>query len=79
MGSAGLNSVTSAESPPHTGDITTSPPARNGWRASDPGSIHGSMVNLDDENRGRSVVGLGLGLPGAKATVCGLNCIWLHS
>lgn len=68
---AALASVTSPESPPHTGDITTpSPMARNGWRASDPGSIHGSVINLDEEERGRTVVGLGLGLPGARAQVC---------
>ncbi|TBU45202.1 hypothetical protein BD309DRAFT_989737 [Dichomitus squalens] len=59
-----LASVMSAESPPHTGDLPGSPPTmRSGWRASDPGSIHGSMINLDEETRGRSPVGLGFGLP----------------
>ncbi|RPD67460.1 hypothetical protein L226DRAFT_529790 [Lentinus tigrinus ALCF2SS1-7] len=67
LGSAGLGSLTSPESPPHTGDLP-SPMSRNGWRASDPGSIHGSVVNLDDENRGRTLAGLGLGLPGPKST-----------
>ena len=43
--------------------------SRNGWRASDPGSIHGSVVNLDEESRGRTLAGLGLGLPGPKITV----------
>ncbi|KAI0694374.1 hypothetical protein C8T65DRAFT_585044 [Cerioporus squamosus] len=67
MGSAGLGSITSPESPPHTGDLP-SPMSRNGWRASDPGSIHGSMVNLDEDTRGRTLAGLGLGLPGPKGT-----------
>lgn len=71
MGSAGLVSMTSAESPPNSGDIMSSPAARSGWRASDPGSIHGSVVNLDDETRGRALVGLGLGLPSTKAAVRG--------
>ncbi|TFK94901.1 hypothetical protein K466DRAFT_579615 [Polyporus arcularius HHB13444] len=65
--SAGLGPMTSPESPPHTGDLS-SPMSRNGWRASDPGSIHGSMVNLDEDNRGRALAGLGLGLPGPKGT-----------
>lgn len=57
--SAGLTSITSAES----AEMASSPTSKNGWRASDPGSIHHSVINLDDENRGRAVVGLGLGLP----------------
>ncbi|KAI0832877.1 hypothetical protein BC628DRAFT_1348696 [Trametes gibbosa] len=61
ISSSGLASVTSPESPLGTGEF--SPTGRNGWRASDPGSINGSAINLEDEARGRAVVGLGLGLP----------------
>ncbi|KAL1940059.1 hypothetical protein VTO73DRAFT_9394 [Trametes versicolor] len=61
LGSAGLASIMSAESPMNTGEL--SPHARNGWRASDPGSINGSAINLEDDARGRAVLGLGLGLP----------------
>ncbi|KAI0371457.1 hypothetical protein BV20DRAFT_1120507 [Pilatotrama ljubarskyi] len=69
MGTAGLASITSPESPPHTGDL--SPMGRNGWRASDPGSINGSAINLEDEARGRNVVGLGLGLPSTSSQAKG--------
>ncbi|KAI1795003.1 hypothetical protein LXA43DRAFT_993043 [Ganoderma leucocontextum] len=60
-----IAALTSPESPPANGDFPGSPPtmAKTGWRASDPGSIHGSVVNLDEDSRGRSPVGLGFGLP----------------
>ncbi|KAI0638634.1 hypothetical protein C8Q77DRAFT_1092036 [Trametes polyzona] len=69
MGSAGIASITSPDSPPPTGEL--SPIARNGWRASDPGSINGSAINLEDEARGRGVVGLGLGLPSTSPQLKG--------
>ncbi|KAI0677703.1 hypothetical protein C8Q78DRAFT_106103 [Trametes maxima] len=69
IGSAGIASITSPESPPHTGEL--SPMVRNGWRGSDPGSINGSAINLEDEARGRAVLGLGLGLPSTSPQVKG--------
>ena len=69
-GQMALAALTSPESPPANGDQPGTPPtmAKTGWRASDPGSIHGSVANVDEDPRGRSPVGLGLGLPnkGAK-------------
>ncbi|KAH9854887.1 hypothetical protein C2E23DRAFT_816005 [Lenzites betulinus] len=62
LASAGLTSISSGDAPLSTGEF--SPAGRNGWRASDPVSINnGSAINLEDEARGRTVVGLGLGLP----------------
>ncbi|KAI0043502.1 hypothetical protein FA95DRAFT_1524163, partial [Auriscalpium vulgare] len=61
LGSAGLHSVMSPESPPHSGDLAGTP-ALPGRRDSDPGS---SQLNLQtaevDDNR--PVIGLGLGIP----------------
>ncbi|KAI0774696.1 hypothetical protein BD413DRAFT_302983 [Trametes elegans] len=64
VGSMAMASFASPDSPPHSGEM--SPIARNGWRASDPGSINGSTANLDEEARGRTMVGLGLGLPSSS-------------
>ena len=75
--SAGLTSITSADSGPQSAELpASSPTAKNGWRASDPGSIHNSAINLDEEGRGRGLVGLGLGLPNtSKAPVCSENVL----
>ncbi|PIL37615.1 hypothetical protein GSI_01309 [Ganoderma sinense ZZ0214-1] len=61
--------LVSPESPPANGDLPGTPPTmtKTGWRASDPGSIHGGAANLDEDVRGRSPVGLGLGLPSKSA------------
>lgn len=56
----------------NTGEL--SPHARNGWRASDPGSINGSAINLEDDARGRAVLGLGLGLPTTSPQAKGVVC-----
>ncbi|KAH9939312.1 uncharacterized protein BXZ73DRAFT_43776 [Epithele typhae] len=61
--SAGLASVTSADSAPLSAELSGS---RSGWRASDPGSIHNGVSGPDDYARGRGL-GLGLGLPSGKA------------
>ncbi|CDO77198.1 hypothetical protein BN946_scf184747.g11 [Trametes cinnabarina] len=67
LGSAGIASITSPESPPNTGELSSA--AQNGWRASDPGSIAGngmSASTTEEDVKGRSVAGLGLGLPSAS-------------
>ena len=71
-GHMALAALASPESPlGNGGDLPGSPStmAKTGWRASDPGSIHGGTVNPDEDSRGRSPVGLGFGLPskGQKA------------
>ena len=73
--SAGLTSIMSADSGPHSVEMgASSPTAKNGWRASDPGSIHNGALALDDDSRGRALVGLGLGLPSTtKGPVCSDN------
>ncbi|KAJ8489269.1 hypothetical protein ONZ51_g3007 [Trametes cubensis] len=62
-GISSIASVTSPEGLPPTGELSPNGTGRNGWRASDPGSIAGGVVSAEDENRARTAVGLGLGLP----------------
>ncbi|KAJ2966403.1 hypothetical protein NUW54_g13819 [Trametes sanguinea] len=72
MGSVGIASIASPDSAPRTGELSSA--ARNGWRASDPGSIAGngtSVSTAEDEAKGRGVVGLGLGLPPSSSQVNG--------
>ncbi|KAL7282752.1 hypothetical protein ACG7TL_004227 [Trametes sanguinea] len=75
MGSVGIASITSPDSAPHTGELSSA--AQNGWRASDPGSIAGNGIGVstaEEEAKGRGVVGLGLGLPPSSSQANGAVC-----
>lgn len=62
-----IPSVLSRESPPHTGDITSTPnqndvTRRRSRRGSDPGSLNGSFIDMIRRNSRNSMIGLGLGI-----------------
>ncbi|KAL6307047.1 hypothetical protein BKA93DRAFT_770292 [Sparassis latifolia] len=70
-----ISSVTSTESPQYAGDLPGSPVKKNGFRVSDPASIHQVLPEqaqpLNEKAKDKAVAGLGLGFPSPPATVNG--------